>query len=734
MATPDPSPTVFTPVEETRSRRQKKLDTLLSKQEKYKLRQSLKQAKIDLAALKKANPGVGGRALKGSGKLTKLLLRLVTGKFALMVGAVAGGIYLLERLESGDFTAEDVEKLFEIGDQLELDEPPIEEVLAEYTPDMLTDQVLRALPGGEDFIGREPIREWTEEGGERLVPYQEQAFAHFVGQGILGGGGEGFFGKMEEPGFGSFYGDPDQFPYPGEVPVTDEQKIEAGLPVLEESQPTGSFTRGLLGGTMLNPQDDPRVGPDTQLLRPKSYSESYTPSGNIGGVIERRVLPDQMITSEPQTVDLPQGYPDEGAYLGGDSPRAEDPRMGFPDPEATSPTTRWERDTFYEGWEPPASNVPWEQPQVAVEEVKVDSAPPGNLPQPVDPGETIDPYKFFGQDELITEEVLKATTSRVDGEDEGVQQSHYDKIMAEVEAAKEYYAELRENHPTLIGGAELLGETAWNITRDGAKGIYNIVTDSFSGDGETETDGTQDTSVYYNMDAGNFVGANDPIDSNETPQGKDIVEQTNKADNDAANVARIAEHYNLNPNITDTLSQIEKNSGVLRAASVMLGVNDISNNYRDMSIGQLRLARDIVEDLNEGGSGPWVVWHSPDGTDQITLPSKGRDSKPPKGYTRNTPDMKARASIRVKNLIKNNKPWDAYNELLRTYVDWEKNPDHDIAASYMTSYMQQIKEFPSSYTWPTLPDYVAWQKGTDINGKAYTDDHFEAQHGWKPLR
>ena len=124
MATPDPSPTIFTPAEEKVSRDQRKVNTLLSQQEKYKLRKAVVDNKAKLAALKKAHPGVSTRILKGFGTV---LFRTIFNRW-ITLGLIAAGIWkgedLLDKMVFGeDITVAQADALLGEAEAFLLDEP-----------------------------------------------------------------------------------------------------------------------------------------------------------------------------------------------------------------------------------------------------------------------------------------------------------------------------------------------------------------------------------------------------------------------------------------------------------------------------------------------------------------------------------------------------------------------------------------------------------------------------------
>ena len=151
-----------------------------------------------------------------------------------------------------------------------------------------------------------------------------------------------------------------------------------------------------------------------------------------------------------------------------------------------------------------------------------------------------------------------------------------------------------------------------------------------------------------------------------------------------------------------------------------------------MSIGQLRLARDIVEDLNEGSKGPWVEWFLPDGT-SVHLPRTGADSKPPEGSSQTDPNIaryKDTAQLReVKDLVKAGKPWDAYSLIIQYGLGSTFKDSNTNAAEMMTMFWREANpNLPLGFKWPTWPAYENWQLMRSEN-PSDADAAFMQKHG-----
>ena len=162
----------------------------------------------------------------------------------------------------------------------------------------------------------------------------------------------------------------------------------------------------------------------------------------------------------------------------------------------------------------------------------------------------------------------------------------------------------------------------------------------------------------------------------------------------------------------------------------MMGVKDISSNYRDMSIGQLRLARDIVEDLN-GGQGPWKTWWSPDGSQQENLPIKGAAAEPRPGWVDTNPVPRltgvAKLVQSAKQKIKDGQPWSAYQDAIDYDIAGGFNTaqKHTMTADLMTAWMREFNpELTSSFKWPTRAEYDLWEN------RKMTDEQFKGFFGF----
>jgi hypothetical protein len=277
------------------------------------------------------------------------------------------------------------------------------------------------------------------------------------------------------------------------------------------------------------------------------------------------------------------------------------------------------------------------------------------------------------------------------------------------------------------------GEWAVGLGGKAAEIVGDVVGQVFSGGDVKEED--VKNQIYVDLDTGRVITeGEDPaqVKGVASESAKEEGKALNQKAQDQANVARVAQNYGLNPAIKDTLSQIERNASILRATSVMMGVKDISSNYRDMSIGQLRLARDIVEDLNEGTKGPWIEWNLPDGT-KVHLPRTGANSKPPEGASQtdpNIPRYQKTAEIKeVKDLIRAGQPWDAYRRIIQLEMGAGIGDTHTIAQDMMTMFWREVyPDLPLGYKWPRWPDYEAWQLRRDA-GPEQADSDFMNQHG-----
>ena len=282
-------------------------------------------------------------------------------------------------------------------------------------------------------------------------------------------------------------------------------------------------------------------------------------------------------------------------------------------------------------------------------------------------------------------------------------------------------------------GAKLVGKTAVDIAGALGRMVYNSATGVFEKDDDAQVVDDQATGIV--LDArGNILSTGEVAEegdvSTTSTSAKEGLKEQGKREVVQTNVDATVNKYNLSPNIGQTLSQIEKNAGILRAASVMMGVKDISSNYRDMSIGQLRLARDIVEDLN-GGQGPWKTWWSPDGTRQENLPIKGAAAEPRPGWVDTNPVPRltgvAKLVQSTKQKIKDGQPWSAYQDAIDYDIagGFTTEQKHTMTADLMTAWMKEFNpELTSSFKWPTRTEYDLWE-----NGKM-TDEQFRGFYGF----
>jgi len=290
--------------------------------------------------------------------------------------------------------------------------------------------------------------------------------------------------------------------------------------------------------------------------------------------------------------------------------------------------------------------------------------------------------------------------------------------------------------------ARALGETLkeaaptkedWGLAGTIAQGISGLAGKITSGGDVTDEETKLATDII--LDArGNILSTGEVAPegdvSTTSASAKEGLKEQGRREVVQTNVDATVNKYNLSPNIGQTLSQIERNAGILRAASVMMGVKDISSNYRDMSIGQLRLARDIVEDLN-GGQGPWKTWWSPDGKQKENLPIKGAASEPRPGWVDTNPVARltptAQLVTNVKDLIKTEGPWSAYNAALSFGIaeGFQGSQRDQHAADLVTMWMKEINpDLPWNFKWPTRPAYNAWANETT------SDEEFKGLFGF----
>ena len=285
----------------------------------------------------------------------------------------------------------------------------------------------------------------------------------------------------------------------------------------------------------------------------------------------------------------------------------------------------------------------------------------------------------------------------------------------------------------LLEGAKALGKTTANVAGAIGKMVWNSVTGMFEEDDGTKEVDDHATGIVLDS-RGNILSTGEVAPegdvSTTSTSAKEGLKEQGRREVVQTNVDATVNKYNLSPNIGQTLSQIERNAGILRAASVMMGVKDISSNYRDMSIGQLRLARDIVEDLN-GGQGPWKTWWSPDGKQKENLPIKGAASEPRPGWVDTNPVARltptAQLVTNTKELIKTEGPWAAYNQALSFGIaeGFQGSQRDQHAADLVTMWMKEINpDLPWNFKWPTRPAYNAWANETT------SDEEFKGLFGF----
>jgi len=496
-----------------------------------------------------------------------------------------------------------------------------------------------------------------------------------------------------------------------------------------QRQPSGTFARG---------QAEEDVWPRGML------EDQYTPSGNIEGAWFRdRLRPefpyvfpfDQRVGDVPQPVQTPWNIPDEtGRYNEPFTQAAqaeidEDYRKRTtPDvetfegmPEAPPPLPPTTMGNVLEGAPRPPQRLPTaEMAESGALDFKYPAGDPGiwtGLPgeseqQLILPGETI-----------VTDEEMAAAAQV------GEEASTIGQTQEEAEADDYSFSDF-------FGGL-------WGAVKESGSLIAEDIVNRegvFAPGTDVKKEDVDPTQIYVDLETGRLsTTGEDPaeVKGSSSPSAKEESKAAGKMAIDQANVERVAQNYGLNPAIRDTLSQIEKNAGILRAASVMMGVKDISSNYRDMSIGQLRLARDIVEDLNEGSKGPWKVWYGPNG-EQETRPTRGRDSEPTAGYTDTDPNIaryKDTAQLReIKGLVKAGKPWDAYNLIIQYGLGSSFKDADTNASEMMTMFWREANpNLPLGYTWPKWPSYEKWQLLRSDDPEDADAAFREAHGGFLPL-
>tara|TARA_R100001086_G_scaffold189813_1_gene107445 strand:- start:360 stop:2111 length:1752 start_codon:yes stop_codon:yes gene_type:complete len=460
-------------------------------------------------------------------------------------------------------------------------------------------------------------------------------------------------------------------------------------------QPSGTFARG---------QAEEDVSPIGML------EDQYTPSGNIEGAwFKDRLRPefpyvypfDQRVGDVPQPVETPWDQAGRQADVyGAGNRQAELESLQAPQQLAE---------------EVVSGQRPSEQELVL-------SGHPSTHPQPAPP---TPPAPIIIPDMPTTEE---AEAGAFDFPDLLERITDEEALVAEAQG-------IEDGRPGPFEVAAEIGKAAYNVlghAPQAARQVWNSVTERFESDDGTEE---LDVSTGIVLDSrGNILSTGEVAEegdvSTTSTSAKEGLKEQGKREVVQTNVDATVNKYNLSPPIGQALSQIEKNAGILRAASVMMGVKDISSNYRDMSIGQLRLARDIVEDLN-GGQGPWKTWWSPDGSQQENLPIKGAAAEPRPGWVDTNPVPRltgvAKLVQSAKQKIKDGQPWSAYQDAIDYDIAGGYNTPqkHTMTADLMTAWMREFNpELTSSFKWPTRTEYDLWE-----NGKM-TDEQFRGFYGF----
>jgi len=478
----------------------------------------------------------------------------------------------------------------------------------------------------------------------------------------------------------------------------------------EQMRPTGTFARG--------------QGEPTRGMLDTSLRDQYTPSGNIGVLDPDRFLPGApwqkpqvpgmgTVEPEPQPVETRWNMPDEtGRYPGGEpfikSAQADIQRQ-WEEARALEEMHASQSPQQY----PSVPTAPPTGPEETMEGQRVPWTGPTRIPDLPTAEQAMEGDLDF---EAITPEVQKiAETDEIDDTSE---------VGFWSAAARALGETLKEAAPT---------KEDWGLAGTIAQGISGLAGKITSGGDVTEADTEVSTGIVLDS-KGNILSTGEVAEegdvSTTSTSAKEGLKEQGKREVVQTNVDATVNKYNLSPPIGQALSQIEKNAGILRAASVMMGVKDISSNYRDMSIGQLRLARDIVEDLN-GGQGPWKTWWSPDGKEQRNLPIKGAASQPPKGWQDTNPTARltptAQLVTNTKELIKTEGPWAAYNQALSFGIaeGFQGSQRDQHAADLVTMWMKEINpDLPWNFKWPTRPAYNAWANETT------SDEEFKGLFGF----
>jgi hypothetical protein len=523
-----------------------------------------------------------------------------------------------------------------------------------------------------------------------------------------------------------------------EIDISERYTLTPDKMAARQRQPTGTFARGRQE-TRFTPGLDP--GYRQTLLGREDY-EQYTPSGNIGLLEERTFQPDRVIGPRPQPVETPwaeggaaYGVPDVAAQI-------DKTQLGM---EGLTEQRRLEEEVLSSQRPSAIEDVLMNQQTLAPP--TPDTRLPVRIPPPTIPSDPTGPEQTMeGQrgptadwtgkqyERMPTaEEAASGAFDFLPLAGEEIQSISETGEITDDEGTLRDMAERLTGEELLTSGAKALAKTTVGVVGKSVEIVGDLIGKAFSGGDVTEEDAKNQ--IYVDLDTGRVITeGEDPaqVKGVASESAKEEGKALNQKAQDQANVARVAQNYGLNPAIKDTLSQIERNASILRATSVMMGVKDISSNYRDMSIGQLRLARDIVEDLNEGTKGPWIEWNLPDGT-KVHLPRTGANSKPPEGASQTDPNIaryKDTAQLReIKGLVKAGKPWDAYNLIIQYGLGSTFKDAHTNASEMMTMFWREANpNLPLGFKWPTWPNYENWQLlRADDPGDA--DSAFQEMHG-----
>jgi hypothetical protein len=500
--------------------------------------------------------------------------------------------------------------------------------------------------------------------------------------------------------------------------------------------PSGTFDRGWQqqrfrpSGSLLTTTTTP--GLEEGLRRNRLYPAigdkytggQYTPSGNIGLVEERRFQPDRRIGPRPQPVETPWDQAGRQAEVYGPDNRQAALASLRAQEQLGEQVTGGQRITGLQ-----EQQIALAEEERALAEMHRSQSPqqypmpvPSTIPPTVPDMETgpeIEyPREVKRYESMPTTE--EAEAGAFDFEDLIQDVTTEEQLVAAAEGLDKQPLTGEER---LTAGATTLynvGKAVGDVAGASVKVVGNLIDAVTSGGDVTNEETKLATDIVLDAQ-GNILSTGEVAPegdvSTTSASAKEGLKEQGKREVVQTNVDATVNKYNLSPNIGQTLSQIEKNAGILRAASVMMGVKDISSNYRDMSIGQLRLARDIVEDLN-GGQGPWKTWWSPDGSEQRNLPIKGAASQPPEGWQDTNPTARltptAQLVTNVKGLIETEGPWSAYNAALSYKIaeGWSQKEKDTHAANLITMWMKENNpDLPYNFQWPTRPAYEAWASG-----------------------